>query len=149
MTTFVDIEPGQWVLAWRPEYFFPGEEMAGWAERLQYRGAGWDHMLYASRFEILLVTNVKPKTFFAVGKADGTEDGSVRRAHREVVLAAGKSQSEMQVLEAKLMDIGNIADGAIEEEAVRLVAPFAKATRAAAVAQIHALLPHLFERVSA
>lgn len=145
MTKFVDIEPGQWVLAWKSEYFPPGDtDLARHAESLRFGGSGWEHLYGRSQFDVLLVTDVKPKTFYAVAETDGAEDPAVVRAHRETVLAVGKSKGAMKALGAKLMAIGHEADDAIMRERAKLIAPFERAKRDEAVAKIRALLPHLY-----
>ncbi|RLP22249.1 hypothetical protein [Mesorhizobium sp. YM1C-6-2] len=145
MTTFVDIKPGQWVLAWQPTAFLAGEhEMAEALEGLRFGGAGWTYVKAGDLFAVHQITKVMPKTYKAMPYADGTEDGSEVRDYRAAVIAASANWAEIIRLCDTLFAIGREADDAIEAEAARLIAPFEKATREAAVAKVRAALPHHF-----
>lgn len=141
MTSFVHIEPGQWVLAY-VEHFWPGHhdgDMAGALERLVEGGSGWTCLHRPSdQFDVVQVERVMPKTFIS-------ESGE--RRHRELVVATGTA-GEMQALRDKLFTIGFAADRAIEEETARRMADFERQTRADALAKIHAALSHIFGRAS-
>jgi len=139
MTALVLIESGQWVLAY-VEHFgpYPGEgDLREALERLDHGGSGWD-CLYRpqQQFEVFLVERVMPKTFLADG----------RRHYRNLVIATASSAGELLALRDKLFAIGFAADRAIQEETARRMADFKRKTRAAALAKVHAALPHIFGR---
>ncbi|WP_156936684.1 hypothetical protein [Chelativorans sp. J32] len=138
--TLIPMQPGQWALAYI-EHFYPGYfdgDMAGALERLVKGGSGWT-CLYKpdDQFDVVRVERVMPKTFLDV-------DG--KRRSRTLVVAAADTAGEMLALRDKLFTIGFAADRAIEEETARVMADFAKRTRAEALTKIHAALPHIFGR---
>ena len=140
MTPLVPIQSGQWVLS----YLFdvgpsPGrEDLTDALERLQFGGSGWDFLRHAEQqFAIVQVAHVRPKTF---------RDADGGRHWRDLVIAAADTAGELETLRDKLFAIGFKADRAIEEEAERLVAVFAAKTRADALREVHAALPHIFGR---
>ncbi len=143
MTTFVHIEPGQWVLAYI-EHFGPDpwdQNLPGALDRLKYGGSGWTCLRKPSdQFEVMQVEKVMPKTFRAVGNE--------RRQYRYLVIAAADTTGELLALRDKLFAIGFAADRAIEEETDRRMADFTAKTRADALAKVHAALPHLFGRAA-
>jgi hypothetical protein len=142
MTALVPITAGQWVLAF-VEHFGPDPiwcSLPKALERLQFGGSGWDCLREpADQFEVLQVEHIMPKTFRSVGS---------RRRWRNLVVASADTSGEMLALRDKLFAIGFAADRAIREETARLVADFAKKTRADALAKVHAALPHIFGRAA-
>lgn len=138
MTAVVPIEPGQWVLAYRRE-FWPGVldgDMAAALERLAYRGSHWDYLRWPSdQFDVNSVDRVMPKTFIA---SDG------QRHSRDLVVASASTEGEVVALRDKLFGIGFAADHAIEGETARRMATFEASVRADALAKVHAALPHIF-----
>jgi hypothetical protein len=97
-TTYVPIEPGQWVLTYRQEYctaYIDGD-MAGALERLVRRGSGWDTLRDARElFDVLRAVRVMPKTY-AFNRPSLLHPGTMidDRRHRSLVVAAGSSEGE-------------------------------------------------------
>lgn len=145
MTALIPIEPGQWVLAYI-DHFYPGHhdgDMADALEKLVSGGSGWECLRKAEeQFDVLHIARVMPKTFTSLtGRWD---PHGARRYPRNLVVAAASSAGEMLALRDKLFAIGFAADRAIEEEIARRMAEFERQTRAAALAKVHAALPHIF-----
>ncbi|NDV88780.1 hypothetical protein GTW51_18965 [Aurantimonas aggregata] len=141
MNSLVHIEPGQWVLAYKEGYGpFPGSgELREALDRLVYEGSGWTCLNRpADQFDVLHVARVMPKTFTVLD-----EPG---RRFRDQVVAAASTEGEIVALRDKLFGIGVAADRAIEEETARVMAEFARKTRADGLAKIHRALPHIFGR---
>ncbi|ACP24912.1 hypothetical protein NGR_c11270 [Sinorhizobium fredii NGR234] len=138
MTALVQMQPGDWALAFDQPYFLPEFEMAAHLERFARRGGGWDSHQASDIFVLHQISEVKPKTYFAVGDQ--------RRHPRNYVFATGQSEKAMLALRDKFFAIGVEADGSIEKEMYRLVEPFARQKRAEALAKVHATLPHIFGR---
>jgi len=140
MTSIVQVEPGQWVLAYKPEFGpHPVHRTLHQAlENLQYGGSGYDCLRESwQQFDIVQADRVMPKTVL-------TSDGV--RIHRDLIVAAAGSAGEVEALRETLFGIGHAADRAIEEETQRLIAAFERKTRADALARVHASLPHIFGR---
>lgn len=85
-----------------------------------------------------------PKTFTSSTGAWG--GGTPQRYSRHLVVATADKAGEMEALRDKLFAIGFAADKAIDEETARRMAAFSAKTRAAALAKVHAALPHIFGR---
>jgi len=138
----IPINPGQWVLAY-VEHFYPGHfdrDMACALESLVKGGSGWDCIYDAGdQFEVLQVERVMPKTYLTV-------EGE--RRLRDLVFATASPAGELLALRDKLFAIGFAADRAIQEETARRMASFTAKTRAAALAKVHAALPHIFGSVT-
>lgn len=138
MTALVQMQPGEWALAFDQPYFWPDDDMAAHLERFARRGGGWDRHLADEMFVVHQIADVKPKTYFAVGDR--------RRHSRIYVFATAQSAAAAAVLRDKFFAIGVEADEAIEKEMYRLVEPFAVKKHAEALAKVHATLPHIFGR---
>ncbi len=137
---YVDIKAGQWVVAFRDEYFNDTKTLAQNAEGLKHKGAGWDWA--ADRvLTIRRVCKVMPNTYEASIHKEG---GPFSRDRRAAVIAAFDSDEDAAMLAAKLIGIGIDADNRIDTEMYRLIGPFAKKEREYALQQIHGLLPHIF-----
>ncbi|ANL48667.1 hypothetical protein AMC87_CH04046 [Rhizobium phaseoli] len=144
MTTFVDIKPGQWVLAFDEPYGPYVRTMEEQLEMFRQRGGGWDSHDAAEIFHVYKVKDVKPKTYF-IGESV-THPGAYlkERQPRTHVIAAGVSKEEMIHLRDRLFAIGDEADDRIEAEMYRRIERFAAKERAKAMTKIHRLLPHHF-----
>jgi len=140
MTAIVPIDVGQWVLTY-VEHYCPallGGGMPRALERLSEGGSGWESLWRPEQqFEVVKVDRVMPKTF---------RDPDGRRRSRYFVVAAASTASQMIALRDKLFAIGFEADRTIEDETARRMAEFVAATRADALAKVHAALPHIFGR---
>lgn len=154
MRSFLPIEPGQYVLAWRPEFYVcEGEgDMPEALARLQYRGAGWESMPAYELFAIRQVLKVMPKTYHGVEHVVDAAPMAMRmptihkgrREFRDMIIAVAAAPEDLVKLRDELFAIGHEADDAIEKEAQRLVAPFAEEVYAAAAQKIRTAVPHHF-----
>ncbi|MFJ6328102.1 MULTISPECIES: hypothetical protein [unclassified Rhizobium] len=148
MTAFIDIKPGQWVLAFDQPYGPYQSDMPKHLERFAQRGGGWDSHHADEIFIVHLVDSVAPKTYQA--QADIPESWRRQHAHlagryyRACVIAAGASRDEMIALRNRFFAIGEEAGEAIEKEMYRRIEKFAERKRAAAERKIHWLLPQHF-----
>ncbi|MGA6113343.1 hypothetical protein [Agrobacterium radiobacter] len=146
MTSFVHIEPGQWVLAFYEPYGPFNREMSEHLEMFTSQGGGWDHHRETDIFRLHRVTDVKPKTYFADITISKHKIRANDRYHRSHVIAAGSTEEEMTALRAKFFAIGVDADDRVNKEMYRRIKIFKAKERAAALEKIHACLPHIFGR---
>ncbi|MGO8154441.1 hypothetical protein AB9F36_31920 [Rhizobium leguminosarum] len=144
MSSFIDIKLGQWVLAFDEPY---GPYMCSMQEQLEMfrnRGGGWDSHSVAEIFHVYQVTEVKPKTYFIGESVTHPHAYLKARQPRTHVIAAGATKEEMIDLRDRFFSIGNETDDQIEAEMYRRIEKFAAKKRAAAVREIHRLLPSHF-----
>jgi hypothetical protein len=135
MNAFVQMNPGQWALAFDQPYFHPGSDMAEWLVRFTTWGGGWDGHRATEMFLVHEIQSVKPKTYFTTGG---------ERFHRECVVAACETSAAAIELRDSFFAIGVETTTAVEEEMHRLVQPFAERKEAEALERIHACFPHIF-----
>jgi hypothetical protein len=147
MTEFVDIQPGQWVLAFS-EGFEPLEgPLSEHIERFCKRAGGWDHIRASEIFAVHLAEKVMPKTYMAATPLKTTPGASViSRFYRGAVIATGQSREEMIGLRDRFYAIGVEADDRIEAEMYRRIEKFAGRAYDRAEKKIHKLFPHFFGR---
>lgn len=88
--------------------------------------------------------DVKPKTYFIGESVTHPHAYLKARQPRTHVIAAGATKEEMIDLRDRFFSIGNETDDQIEAEMYRRIEKFAAKKRAAAVREIHRLLPHHF-----
>ncbi len=151
MTAFIDIKPGQWVLAFA-EYYGPhSREMPEHLESFSHRGGGWDSHRVSEILHVYEVVDVKsaryhPRTY-AIGQTipPNHRDIIKERQYRSQVIAAG-TKEKMVALRDKLFAIGEEADDAIEAEMYRRVEKFAERKYSAAKKKIRRLFPHFFPK---
>ncbi|MDG3577146.1 hypothetical protein P7F60_12160 [Rhizobium sp. YJ-22] len=136
MTPFIDIKPGQWVIAFYGSYFFPGSDMGEWLERFVSRGGGWDNARATDIFSIHMVEAVRPKTYLA--------DGGLRFS-RDRIVAALESNADAVILRDRFFAIGHSADDQIDFAVDRLARPVRRRVYAKALKEIHEILPHIFK----
>lgn len=146
MTDLVTIEPGQWVLAFKQPYFYPGSDLADWLEKFTTWGGGWDGESAADIYEVHQVRKVMPKTYEAKSWHRDASETDVSRYQRETVIQAFATQAEAIGLRDRFHAIGVKATEDIEKEATRLIQPYARKREAKALKEIHACLPHIFGR---
>lgn len=140
--TLVPIKAGEWVLAYVEPYGpYPGEDdVVVSLDRLNHRAGGWDCIRNAHQlFDVLKVSHVMPKTFRCL-------HGKRRWRNNVVAASSSATAGEMLVLRDKLFSIGTAADRLIADEMAKRIAEFERKTRADALAQVHAALPHIFGR---
>ncbi|MCK4207179.1 hypothetical protein J3U99_20635 [Brucella pituitosa] len=136
---YVSIAVGQFVVAFRDEYFNDTKTLAQNVEMLRLKGAGWD-WCPDEILTVHLVSKVMPKTYLVYRNDDGAEF----RESRKAIVATFPSEKEAEVCRRQLLAIGALADERIEAETARLIEPFAKAERTYALEQVKGLLPHIF-----
>jgi len=136
---YVNIAVGQWVVAFRDEFFNDTKSLAENVEGLKHKGAGWD-WCPDEILTVHLVSKVMPKTYLAYRNDDGAEF----RESRNAIVATYSTEKEAEVCRRQLLAIGALAGERIEAETARLIDPFAKAQRAYALEQVKGLLPHIF-----
>lgn len=137
MTPFIDIKPGQWVLAFQHPFGPYVREMPDVLE--SYAVKHWmDSFTKDEIFFIAQVETVKPKTFTATEPVP--YEGS--RIPRCQVIAACRSKDAAIALRDKFFAIGEEAEDAIEKE----IEKFADRKRAAAEKKIHKLFPSFFPK---
>jgi hypothetical protein len=141
MSEFIDIKPGQWVLAFHQPF---GPYVHSMPETLEsYAFKHWmDNFDKDEIFFVLPVAKVMPNTFIAVGSQRYIREGE--RIPRVQVIAACRSEAKARDLRDKLFAIGVETGEAIEKEMYRRIEKFAARKRAAAERKIHRLLPHHF-----
>lgn len=146
MTNFVQIESGQWVLAFDEHYGPFNRSFQEHLERFSCRGGGWDRHRKAEIFHVLNVKDVMPKTYTFEDPATGVRSYLKARQHRSLVIAAGANREEMIALRDKFFAIGVETSGRIEKEMYRRIEKYAAREDEKAVKKIHKLLPHIFGR---
>ena len=146
MTGFVDIKPGQWVLAFDQPFGPYSREIPEHLEMFASRGGGWDSMHQDEIFIVHQVQSVAPKTYQAAAsdsqyRRDGHLAGRYYRTH---VVAAFRTQDAAISLRDRFFAIGEATSDKIEAEMYRRIEKFAAKERAKAEAKIRRLLPHHF-----
>lgn len=145
MIQFVDIKPGQWVLAFPQPYgLWDNTTMQEHMERFSKRGGGWDSHRVDEIFAVVQVQKVMRQTYLTMGSGRLIREGE--RQYRVNIIAAGKTEAEMLRLRDKIYAIGDATDDRIEAEMYRRIENFADRERAKALKKIHATLPHIFGR---
>lgn len=144
MSAFIDIKPGQWVLAFDEPYGPYMRSMKEQLEMFRNRGGGWDSHSAAEIFHVYQVMDVKPKTYFIGESVTHPHAYLKARQPRTHVIAAGATKEEMIDLRDRLFSIGDQTDDQIEAEIYRRIEKYAAKKRAAAVGKIHRLFPHHF-----
>ena len=150
MTAFVDIKPGQWVLAFDQPYGPYDRKLPEHLEMFAYRGGDWDSHHASEIFIVHLVDAVAPKTYQA--QADTPESMWRQRArpagryYRSHVIAAGATKDEMISLRDRFFAIGAEADDQIDFVVERLARPIRARVRKKAVKEVRACLPQHFGR---
>ena len=141
MTAFIDIKPGQWVLALRL-HFGPYERTM--PEILE--GLAVKHWMDTSaKEEMFFVAEVKKvmaKTFITV-EPQKYENTSISRRQ---VIAALRTEEAANSLRDKLFTIGEEAGEAIEKEMYRRIEKFADRKRVVGERKIRRLLPQHFQK---
>lgn len=145
MTALVEIELGQWVLAFQQPFGPYTRDMPKHLEGFAHRGGGWDSCRPSEIFVIHKVEKVMPKTYTSSGN-DSRHVFDGDRLDRILVIAAGASRESMLALRDKLFAIGVETDDAIEAEMHRRIEKFAARKQTAAEGKIHRLLPQHFWR---
>lgn len=146
MSDFVDIKPGQWVLAFDEPYGPYMRPMLEHLEMFRMRGGGWDSHSPAEIFHVYQVRDVKPKTYF-IGEAVTHPHAYLKeRQPRTHVISAGATKEAMVALRDRLFSIGDETDDRIEAEMHRRIEKFSAREHAKAEAKIHRLLPHFFAK---
>ena len=146
MTVLVDINPGQWVLAFDQPYFYSGSGMAECLERFTSWGGGWDGHGAGEMFVVHRPAKIMPKTYLAKSWHRGASDADLCRYPRENVVQAFDTQAQAIDLRDRFHAIGVRATNDIEAEAARLIKAYAAKREAQARKEIHACLPHIFGR---
>ncbi|NTJ63513.1 hypothetical protein G6M50_38225 [Agrobacterium rhizogenes] len=144
--TFIDIEPGQWVLAFQQPYGPYHLAMPDHLEMFAERGGGWDHHHASEIFVVHLVEAIAPKTYQAAASDPSYRQlgHPVGRHHRSHVIAAVASQTEAIALRDKFFGIGVDTSNATEEHMRRRIEKFAQKKSTSALRKIHRLLPEHF-----
>lgn len=146
MSAFVDIKPGQWVLAFDEPYGPFNKPLEEHVESFATRGGGWDSHRKTEILHVYQVSEVKPKTY-TVGDVHASQHSFIaRRQYRALVVAAGATKDEMVALRDKFFSIGVEASERTEAEMYRRIEKFAAREEAKAVKKIHRCLPHLFPK---
>jgi len=150
MTQFIDIKPGQWVLAFSDPYAPHDREMPEHLEMFSRRGGGWDSHRVTEIFHVFEVIDIKPERHhpktYTIGEAVPPRRSFVRdRQYRGNVIAAG-TKDKIIGLRDRLFAVGSEADDVIEAEMYRRIERFAARERGNAVKKIHRLLPQFFRR---
>lgn len=147
MTQFIEIKPGQWVLAFSQPYGPYDKTIEKHLEMFTHRGGGWESHRPDDIFMVHRVSSVAPKTYMApeTERWRHGRPGQDKRFDRINVIAAGKTEAEMIAIRDNLFAIGVTADDRIEAEMYRRIEKFAARERAKAEKKIHKLFPHFFE----
>lgn len=148
MTAFIDIKPGQWVLAFAEYYGPPAGEMPEHLESFSKRGGGWDTHRVTEILHVCEVVDIKPAKYhprtYAIGQSiTSRHDSPKQRQWRGAVIAAG-TKEKMIALRDRLFAIGAEADDAIETEMYRRIQKFEAREREKARKKIRRLLPQHF-----
>jgi tRNA(Phe) wybutosine-synthesizing methylase Tyw3 len=140
--TFVDITPGQWVLAFHQPYG-PHDDRT-LSELLEsYAFLHWmDNRDKDEVFFVRQVQAVKPKTFMVHVSCRYLSEGE--RLPRSLVIAGCKSKADALALRDRLFAIGVDTGEKIEAEMYRRVEKFSQREQAKALKKIHRLLPQHF-----
>jgi hypothetical protein len=146
MTAFVDIKPGQWVLAFDKPYFYPGSDMAEWLSRFTTWGGGWDGHSAEEIFVVHQPEKVMPKTYLARDWRRKAADTELCRYPLENVIRAFSTEAAAIAFRDKFHAIGVAATKDIEAEATRLIKAYADKREAKALKEIHTCLPHIFPK---
>ena len=146
MKAFVDIQPGQWVLAFSQPYAPLEGALKEHIETFTSRGGGWDSHSPDDIFMVLRVSSVSPKTYLAPLPARwryGREEAD-KRHDRGSVIAAGQSEKAMLALRDKFYAIGATTDNIIDAETERRMTKFREREYGKATKQIRRMFPHFF-----
>jgi hypothetical protein len=148
MSAFVDIKPGQWVLAFNEPYGPCVRDMRGHLELFSHRGGGWESHRASEIFHVYEVLDTKPARYhprtYTIGQSVTSPNAYLKeRQWRGNIIAAG-TKEKMIELRDRLFAIGEETDDVIEAEMYRRIEKFAERKRAAAERKIHRLLPHHF-----
>lgn len=147
MTAFVDIEPGQWVLAFDEPYGPHDSTLAEHVERFSQRGGGWDSHRKTEILHVYQVVTVTPKSY-TVGEVDASRRSHIaKRQYRSHVIASGPTKEKMVTLRDRFFAIGCDSSDRIEAEMYRRIQKFADREEAKALKKIHRALPQIFGRV--
>lgn len=143
--SFIDIKPGQWVLAFNEPYGPHRKPMSEHLEMFVHRGGGWesdrpDEILHVYR---VLKVSLRVYEIDPVISGSLTSDVNVRQ-RRQLVIAAGESMADMIALRNKFFGIGVDTEKRIEAEMYRRIQKFAEREEAKALKKIHQCLPHIF-----
>lgn len=149
MPEFIDIKPGQWVLAFS-EGFEPFEgSLSEHIERFAKRAGGWDHIRASEIFAVHFAEKVMPKTYLASTPLKATPGASiVSRFYRGAAIATGQAREEMTALRDRFYAIGVETDDRIEAEMYRRIQKFADREYDKALKKIHRQFPHFFGRAA-
>jgi len=139
MTAFIDIKPGQWVLAFQQPFGPYVREMPDLLE--SYAVKHWmDSHRKEEIFFVAQVETVKPRTFTATEQVRYEQS----RIPRCQVIAACRSKEAAVALRDKFFAIGEEAGEAIEREMHKRIEKFAERKRAAGEKKIRKLFPTFF-----
>lgn len=145
MSDFIDIQPGQWVLAFNEHYGPHDRTMEEHLEMFVHRGGGWDSHRANEILHIYHVLKVSPKTYeISEPVAANYPAYANARQHRSLAVAAGDNLDAMRMLRDKFFAIGEDASDRIEHEMHRRIQKFAEREEAKALKKIHRCLPHIF-----
>ncbi|NTI22023.1 hypothetical protein G6M87_09125 [Rhizobium rhizogenes] len=152
MKAFIDIKPGQWVLAFDEHYGPHEREMPEHLEMFSKRGGGWDSHGVSEIFHVYEVIDAKPKPYhprtYTIGQSVAHPRAYLRdRQYRGNIIAVGTKET-MIALRDRLFAIGEETDDAIEAEMYRRIEKFAERKHADAERKIRRLLPQHFGRQS-
>lgn len=146
MTAFVDIKPGQWVLAFDEPYGPLNRTLPDHIESFARYGGGWDSHRKTEILHVYQVVEVKPKSY-TVGEIEAHPRAYIgKRQYRSHVIAAGASKEKMIALRDRFFAIGMDTSHRIEAEMYRRIEKFAGREEAKAVKKIHRALPQIFGR---
>lgn len=146
MTAFIDIKPGQWVLAFDQPYFFPGSDMAEWLSRFTTWGGGWLGHRASEIFIVHQPEKVMPKTYLAKDRRRKAEENDLCRYPRENVIQAYDTEAQAIAFRDRFHAIGVAMTNDIEAESARLVRVYAEKREAKALKEIHKMLPQHFQK---
>ncbi|MGE7367886.1 hypothetical protein ACQKKX_02295 [Neorhizobium sp. NPDC001467] len=143
MTEFVDIQPGQWVLAFHQPY---GPYDRTLAETIEgYAFHHWmDNRDKNEVFFVMQITKVMPNTYQVAGSQRYIRDGE--RLPRSNVIASCKTEAAAVALRDKIFDTGVETGERIEKEMYRRIQKFADREKAKSITKIRRLLPEVFGR---
>ncbi|MCK8779064.1 hypothetical protein M0654_03600 [Rhizobium sp. NTR19] len=143
--TFVDIKPGQWVLAFYEPFGPNSLTLAEHLERFTSRGGGWDCIPSNEIFHLYRVSRATPKTYHVDEMDTHLRAYVTKTQYRGNVIAAG-TKDEMTELRKRFYAIGKEADDQIDFAVDRLARPVRRRVYAKARKEIHKLLPQHFGR---
>lgn len=143
--TFIDIKPGQWVLAFHEPYGPHNKPMSEHLEMFVHRGGGWERDRPDEILHVYRVVKVGPKTYQIDGDVTVNSPAYAGfRQHRSLVIAASDRLHDMLELRCKFFEIGESTTKRIETEMHRRIQKFAEREEAKALKKIHQCLPHIF-----